>query len=229
LRTRFPGKDDECQPTRAGQREGFAETESKPKDVAGKTVRFRVSTAIGMGLVFGFYFVAEHGILNWWSMYCIQGLSLSNTTASLSVSLFFTTLTIGRLVFSPLVQKLGARKSIILMGGLGTVVYVVGVLVGVNGIWLVGASGALFSIVYPTGVLFLQELFPKQSIATATGLVLSIATMFDVGFNAVFGNLLEAVGFGVCRVIFPTAMGLFFLLFLAVTGRRAGQTPEHLI
>ena len=126
-------------------------------------------------------------------------------------------------------QKLGARKSIILMGGLGTVVYVVGVLVGVNGIWLVGASGALFSIVYPTGVLFLQELFPKQSIATATGLVLSIATMFDVGFNAVFGNLLEAVGFGVCRVIFPTAMGLFFLLFLAVTGRRAGQTPEHLI
>ena len=178
--------------------------------------RFRLSYAVGMGLVFGFYFVAEHGILNWWSMYCIQGLSLNAAVASFSVSLFFTTLTIGRLVFSPMVHRLGARRSILIMGGLGTLVYAAGVWLGTGGIWLVGASGALFSIVYPTGVLFLQELFPKRSIATATGLVLSIATMFDVGFNAVFGSLLELVGFGVCRVIFPVAMVLFFVLFFIV-------------
>ena len=220
LRTHFPRKREEQQPAGTGMADGSAEPDSRQLTGAIQPARFRMSVAVGMGLVFGFYFVAEHGILNWWSMYCIQGLSLSNTTASLSVSLFFTTLTIGRLVFSPLVQKLGARRSILLMGGLGTAVYVAGVLAGISGIWLVGASGALFSIVYPTGVLFLQELFPKKSIATATGLVLSIATMFDVGFNAVFGNLLEAAGFDVCRIIFPAAMGLFFLLFLIVTRRK---------
>ena len=192
------------------EKTGPAKTVRKPD----QTGRFSMTTAIGMGLVFGFYFVAEHGILNWWSMYCVQGLGLDSGAASMSVSLFFATLTAGRLLFSPLVQKLGARKSILVMGGLGTAVYVIGVLLGGGGIWLVGASGGLFSIVYPTGVLFLQELFPKKSIATATGLVISIGTLFDIGFNAVFGNLLEAAGFGVCRVIFPAAMVLFFGMFV---------------
>lgn len=211
LRSRFPKK-------AAENPEQPMETPEKaaPDHGAEAPKRFRLSYAVGMGLVFGFYFVAEHGILNWWSMYCIQGLSLNAAVASFSVSLFFTTLTIGRLVFSPMVHRLGARRSILIMGGLGTLVYAAGVWLGTGGIWLVGASGALFSIVYPTGVLFLQELFPKRSIATATGLVLSIATMFDVGFNAVFGSLLELVGFGVCRVIFPVAMVLFFVLFFIV-------------
>lgn len=211
LRSRFPKKAAENpeQPMETPEKAAADHGEEAPK-------RFRLSYAVGMGLVFGFYFVAEHGILNWWSMYCIQGLSLNAAVASFSVSLFFTTLTIGRLVFSPMVHRLGARRSILIMGGLGTLVYAAGVWLGTGGIWLVGASGALFSIVYPTGVLFLQELFPKRSIATATGLVLSIATMFDVGFNAVFGSLLELVGFGVCRVIFPVAMVLFFVLFFIV-------------
>ena len=215
LRSRFPKK-------AAENPEQPMETPEKaaPDHGAAAPKRFRLSYAVGMGLVFGFYFVAEHGILNWWSMYCIQGLSLNAAVASFSVSLFFTTLTIGRLVFSPMVHRLGARRSILIMGGLGTLVYAAGVWLGTGGIWLVGASGALFSIVYPTGVLFLQELFPKRSIATATGLVLSIATMFDVGFNAVFGSLLELVGFGICRVIFPVAMVLFFVLFCVVASRK---------
>ena len=173
-----------------------------------------------MGLVFGFYFVAEHGIMNWWAMYCSQGLALDNSKASTSVSLFFGTMTLGRLVLAPLVQRLGSRRSIVILGGLGSAVYILGVLLGGNGVWLLGFSGIFISIVYPTIVLFLQELFPKEIITTATGAVISVGTLFDIGFNAVFGSLVEAAGFGVCRVIFPVAILIFYVGFLGMLRMR---------
>lgn len=176
-----------------------------------------------MGLIFGFYFVAEHGIMNWWAMYCSQGLALDNSKASTSVSLFFGTMTLGRLVLAPLVQRLGSRRSIVILGGLGSAVYILGVLLGGNGVWLLGFSGIFISIVYPTIVLFLQELFPKEVITTATGAVISVGTLFDIGFNAVFGSLVEVAGFGVCRVIFPVAILIFYVGFLGMLCMRKKQ------
>lgn len=171
-------------------------------------------TVVMMGLVFGFYFIAEHGIMNWWTMYSQQGLGMSNAEASTGVALFFGTMTVGRLVLAPLVQKLGTRRSIVVFGGVGSIVYIVGVLSGVRGTWILGCSGIFISIIYPTIVLFLQELFPKESVATATGLVISFGTIFDIAFNAVFGSAVELAGFGICKVIFPAAMILFYVGFL---------------
>lgn len=178
-------------------------------------------TVLAMGLVFGFYFVAEHGIMNWWFMYCSQGLGMDGGRASTGVSLFFAAMTIGRLVMAPLVQKLGNRRSITLFGGLGTAVYILGVLLGARGIWLLGISGIFISIVYPTIVLLLQEIFPQETIATATGAVISIGTLFDIAFNAVFGGLVEAMGFGICRLVFPAAALLFYGGFLLVSQKSA--------
>lgn len=174
-------------------------------------IKLSYRTIVMMGIVFGFYFVAEHGIMNWWSMYSQQGLGLTSSKASTGVALFFGTMTVGRLVMAPLVQKLGIRKSLTLLGGIGCIVYIAGVLLGVNGTWILGCSGIFISIIYPTIVLYLQEFFPKESVATATGLVISCGTIFDIAFNAVFGNLVELVGFGICKVIFPVAMILFYL------------------
>lgn len=175
---------------------------------------------LAMGLVFGFYFVAEHGIMNWWSMYCSQGLGLDNSMASTSVSLFFGTMTAGRLLMAPVVQKLGSRWSILILGGAGTLLYLTGVLLGAKGVLLLGISGIFLSIVYPTMVLLLQELFPKERITAMTGMVISIGTLFDIAFNAMFGSLVTSAGFGVCRLIFPVAIAVFYLLFFMVTGRR---------
>ena len=175
---------------------------------------------LAMGLVFGFYFVAEHGIMNWWSMYCSQGLGLDNGMASTSVSLFFGTMTAGRLLMAPVVQKLGSRRSILILGGAGTLLYLMGVLLGAKGVLLLGISGIFLSIVYPTMVLLLQELFPKERITAMTGMVISIGTLFDIAFNVMFGSLVTSAGFGVCRLIFPVAIAGFYLLFFMVTGRR---------
>jgi fucose permease len=112
---------------------------------------------------------------------------------------------------APVVQKLGIRKSLSILGGIGCIVYILGVLSGVNGTWILGCSGIFISIIYPTIVLYLQEFFPKESVATATGLVISCGTIFDIAFNALFGTVVELVGFGICKIIFPVAMVLFYL------------------
>ena len=209
--------------------EGVKSGEERPgvSGADGKAEERRTAAVSGMvlamGLVFGFYFIAEHGIMNWWSMYCSQGLGLDNSMASTSVSLFFGTMTAGRLLMAPVVQKLGSRRSILILGGAGTLLYLAGVLLGAKGVLLLGISGIFLSIVYPTMVLLLQELFPKEKITAMTGMVISIGTLFDIAFNAMFGSLVTSAGFGVCRLIFPVAIAVFYVLFFVVTGRRKAK------
>ena len=46
--------------------------------------------------------------------------------------------------------------------------------------------------------------------ATATGMVISAATLFDIGWNAVFGALMDRMGAGNAYLLLPAAMALFF-------------------
>lgn len=207
---------DETKPGDSVSADGVANRERASVGKKGFRAAFN-GTVLAMGLVFGFYFVAEHGIMNWWAMYCRQGLGLTGSRASTSVSLFFGTMTLGRLVMAPLVQKLGNRKSIALFGGIGSVLYILGILLGADGTLILGLSGICISVIYPTIVLLLQDIFPGDRIATVTGVVISIGTLFDIAFNAVFGSLVDAAGFSVCRVIFPVAILIFYGGFLIVS------------
>ena len=210
--TRFSGVEE---PAKSAE---SAETEEPADSTGDKNCgAVKKGMVLAMGLVFGFYFVAEHGIMNWWAMYCRQGLGLTGSRASTSVSLFFGTMTLGRLFMAPLVQRLGNRKSIATLGGIGSTVYILGILLGADGVLLLGISGICISIIYPTIVLLLQDIFPKDKIATVTGVVISIGTLFDIGFNAVFGSLVDIAGFGICRVIFPVAIMIFYTGFLTVS------------
>ena len=190
-------------------------------------------------LMFGFYFIAEHGILNWLVLYCTDSLAFSQGEASVYLSLFFGGMTVGRLVFAPVVQKLGTERSLRVFGGGGMLLYVVG-LVGaaiVSGLvggatGVVGASnvagnsagtsiflyvhvaaGLIISIIYPTMVLFIRRFFAESVISTATGTIISVATLFDIGFNLVFGKLVDNVGFTYSILILPVSMVVFYLLF----------------
>ena len=57
-------------------------------------------------LVFGFYFIAEHGVMNWMVAYGVDGLGLPQASAAKYLSVFFGGMMIGRLCLSPLVDKL---------------------------------------------------------------------------------------------------------------------------
>ena len=81
-------------------------------------------------LVFGFYFIAEHGVMNWMVAYGVDGLGLPQASAAKYLSVFFGGMMIGRLCLSPLVDKLGALKSLAAFGGVSCVLYLIGSLGG---------------------------------------------------------------------------------------------------
>lgn len=163
--------------------------------------------------ILGFYFVAEHGILNWLVTYGTKSMGLSVSEASGYLSVFFGGIMAGRLVFAPFVSRLGILKSITFFGGIGMVLYVVGIVLGKSSLMLLSLAGLFFSILYPTLITMIQLYYGQRVIATATGLIISVATLFDIGFNALFGKAVDLFGFEKSFLILPVCMVLFYLCF----------------
>lgn len=165
-------------------------------------------------LIFGFYFIAEHGILNWFLVYCTSELGMNNERAAVYLSIFFGGMTIGRLVFAPVVQKLGVLKSIMLFGGVSTVIYSIGIVGGKHTVALLSITGCMLSIVYPTLVLMIQKYYEEDCIATATGVIISIATIFDIVFNMLFGVITDIIGIRFAFYVLLMSMIMFYVVFL---------------
>lgn len=165
-------------------------------------------------VMFGFYFIAEHGIMNWYMMYAVKGLSLDNVSAANYLSIFFGGMTVGRLVFAPVVHKLGEQKSVFLFGTIGGILYVIGIAGGLSTAFLLSASGAVLSIIYPTMVLLIQKYYDQNCVATATGMIISIATLFDILFNMCFGKVTDLIGMKAGFYILLGSMILFVVTML---------------
>ena len=180
----------------------------KPQDMPGASIFWLLV------LMMGFYFIGEHGIMNWMLTYCMNALQMPSHTASTYLSIFWGGMTVGRLVFAPVVQKLGVRKSLKYFGGAGTVLFVTGVLSGSKGVILLSISGLLISILYPTMVLFFQQIYPVSVVATKTGAIISAATIADIVFNAGFGALSDSMGIQISFLILPVCMVLYYCFYL---------------
>ena len=180
----------------------------KPQDMPGASIFWLLV------LMMGFYFIGEHGIMNWMLTYCMNALQMPSHTASTYLSIFWGGMTVGRLVFAPVVQKLGVRKSLKYFGGAGTVLFVAGVLSGSKGVILLSGSGLLISILYPTMVLFFQQIYPVSVVATKTGAIISAATIADIVFNAGFGALSDSMGIQISFLILPVCMVLYYCFYL---------------
>lgn len=172
-----------------------------------------------LAAMLGCYFIGEHGIMNWFLSYCISAFSMDSERASLCLSIFWGGMTIGRLVFAPAVQKLGTIKSIRIFGGAGTLLFGAGILLGASGIYLVGISGFAISVLYPTIILFFQELYPASVAATRTGAIISVATIADILFNLLFGFLCGSLGYRISFLILPVCMVCFYVIYLGVAGK----------
>ena len=180
----------------------------KPQDMPGASIFWLLV------LMMGFYFIGEHGIMNWMLTYCMNALQMPSHTASTYLSIFWGGMTVGRLVFAPVVQKLGVRKSLKYFGGAGTVLFVTGVLSGSKGVILLSSSGLLISILYPTMVLFFQQIYPVSVVATKTGAIISASTIADIVFNAGFGALSDSMGIQISFLILPVCMVLYYCFYL---------------
>ena len=163
--------------------------------------------------IFGFYFIAEHGVLNWLVSYATQYLGMKMGKASNYLALFFGGITVGRLVLSPLIDKLGALKSIRIFSIVSGALYICGILFSSSAIFLLGISGFFMAIIYPTLVMSIQLFFPRRSISTVTGMIISAASAFDILFNLLFGKLIDSIGYQRSFLILPASMAAFVLLF----------------
>lgn len=179
-------------------------------------------------LIFGFYFVAEHGVMNWVNIYLIQGKGLSSAEAAIFPALFFGGITVGRLILSKLVDKMGIMGSLRLCFISGTVIYLIAYVIGGNAYYLFALAGFLLSIIYPTTMLAVQLYFPAYNAATATGVIMAVATIFDIAFNAVFGYIIDSVGYDLSMMLMPIAMVLSTVTFLVFERMRSLRLRENL-
>lgn len=168
-------------------------------------------------LVFGFYFIAEHGVMNWMVAYGVDGLGLPQGSAAKYLSVFFGGMMIGRLCLSPLVDKLGALKSLAAFGGVSCVLYLIGSLGGAVTMPVWAVSGLSFSILYPTLVMSIRLYFPAQQVSGAAGTILSIASLADILFNVGFGKLVDMAGYAVSIRVLPLSVLAFFIVFMLFT------------
>ena len=168
-------------------------------------------------LVFGFYFIAEHGVMNWMVAYGVDGLGLHQASAAKYLSVFFGGMMIGRLCLSPLVDKLGALKSLAAFGGVSCVLYLIGSLGGAVTMPVWAISGLSFSILYPTLVMSIRLYFPAQQVSGAAGTILSIASLADILFNVGFGKLVDMAGYAVSIRVLPLSVLAFFIVFMLFT------------
>ena len=168
-----------------------------------------------MVLIIGLYFIAEHGIMNWLVSYATNALEVPMGQAANFTAVFFGCVMVGRLVLSSLVDKLGIYRCLRLFATSAAVLYTAGVLLGAPGLWLLAVSGLLFSILYPTLVMLIPRYWPSHAASSASGLVLSVASLADILFNAVFGSLVDAIGYRTSFLIMPACMvGCTALLWL---------------
>ena len=168
-------------------------------------------------LVFGFYFIAEHGVMNWMVAYGVDGLGLPQASAAKYLSVFFGGMMIGRLCLSPLVDKLGALKSLAAFGGVSCVLYLIGSLGGAVTMPVWAISGLSFSILYPTLVMSIRLYFPAQQVSGAADTILSIASLADILFNVGFGKLVDMAGYAVSIRVLPLSVLAFFIVFMLFT------------
>ena len=136
---------------------------------------------IVMVVIFGVYFIAEHGMLNWFVIYGTNALGLEQGKAANYMALFFGGMTVGRLVFSPLVDRLKVFPSIALFSVISAVLYAAGIFSGA--LWMLSLAGLFCSIIYPTLVMAIGRLYDPSQVSTMSGLIISVASLFDIGFN----------------------------------------------
>ena len=121
--------------------------------------------------------------MNWLVAYATSGLGMEQAKASNYLAVFFGGVMLGRLVLSPLVDRLGILKSMGVFGSLSAVLYIAGVVGGAAAMPLWAASGFFLSILYPTLVMSIRLFFPHGQVAGAAGTIISVASLFDILFN----------------------------------------------
>lgn len=145
-------------------------------------------------LSLGLYTITEHGITNYIMLYGTEFLKQSAESVGLGLALYSAGIMSGRLLLSPVIEKIGAGRMVLISIAAGfvfaSIVFTTDIL---PLLFLVGFG---ISIVYPTTVSLFRRYVPIKLGARVTTVAISIASILDVVFNAVFGKAIDTFGYG---------------------------------
>lgn len=125
-----------------------------------------------------FYLSAELGVNAWLPSFLLLERGFPIALASLSISLFWAFMAVGRLALGSLTDRFGYGRLILLASVLGSILILAGTLLEetyiVMGLWAL--SGLLFGPIFPTILAWANRLFPSRR-GVASGSIFSIGIL----------------------------------------------------
>lgn len=192
----------------------------KENERSGDSGKTDIPSTLLIILSLAFYLIAEHGVTNYIMIYGIDYLGLSSSSVGKALTLFSLGIMSGRLLFSPLIDRVGGRRML-LMSLLLAFLSLCGVFV-FEIIYLTLPAGLASSIIYPTLVNYVKKYCPSAVKARMTTMVVSTASVADILFNFLFGFIVTNCGYRVSVYLLPIAAALSFVFFLILTKRCDG-------
>ena len=172
--------------------------------------------------------VSEIGFGAWLVEFLQQARSQSVTTSTLFLSLFFGAITVGRLIGSFLVERIGYLRSALYAASASVVCVAIGTFAPPVLVIFLPLTGLFFSIIFPTVTAAVSDLH-KENVGTILGLLFTfggIGGMLGPWTIGIFSDWMGIqTGFGIVSV-FCVGMSVIFGL-LVTRQKRTGSPIEQ--
>lgn len=173
----------------------------------------------------GFYVFAELETGSWFVNYLKNNYAFSIEKSGNYIAMFFVMLTIGRLAGGFVVEKIGYIKSISISMVMAAAFYITGLVIGEKALILVSVSGLFFSIVYPTLIVVISNIFKDKS-ASAIGMVVTCSSLVKMLLSFGFGKLNDVIGSYSAFYFIPLGL-VISLIFITLVNKMSYLTREN--
>ena len=197
-----------------------SEKQEENKSNEGSKAKVNKGAIALLALSLAFYLIAEHGVTNYIVLYGTEFLRMDAGKVGLMLSLFSFGILSGRLILATVSDKLGGAKMVFICLLSALICY--SIVFTFNALPLLFLCGFAVSIVYPTLTDLSKSYVPSSMSARVTIIVVSLASILDIGFNFVFGSVIESIGYAKSMAILPISLLLstIIMLSLLLVGRK---------
>jgi len=146
--------------------------------------------------------------------------------ASLTVSMFWALVGLGRLVWAPFVDKFGYWR-VLMLGGFGSSLLIVLGSLSVPiylKILLWAVSGFFLAPTYPTVIAWVTASYPEFG-GTLSGAVYTFATLGSFSSTLLVGFIFSSFGSVVAQLIFPLIMGIVTIISYLSRNYTTSKSP----
>ena len=155
----------------------------------------------------GFYVSAEIQTGNWFMNLLKNNYSMTALNATTYTALFFGLFTIGRFIGGFITEKFGYFRSIIASSIISIIIYLLGMILKINGLYFISLSGLFFAIIYPTTIALVGKIFAQTSskaiaiISTSISIFVLISGLLIANLNDLIGPYLSFYLIPICQLI----------------------------